>query len=57
MKNLALCFIFVARSSCGTIGIVSFNPADWFSKEPELLNEERDCVISTLARQENCRYI
>lgn len=39
MKNLALCFIFVAMSSCGTIGIVSFNPADWFSKEPELLNE------------------
>jgi hypothetical protein len=39
MKNLALCFIFVAMSSCGTIGVFSFNPADWFSKEPELLNE------------------
>ena len=39
MKNLALCLVFSAMSSCGTIGIVSFNPVDWFSKEPELLNE------------------
>jgi hypothetical protein len=39
MKNLALCLVFLAMSSCGNIGIVSFNPADWFIKEPELLNE------------------
>jgi len=39
MKNVALCLVLVALSSCGTIGIVSFNPSDWFSKEPELLNE------------------
>jgi hypothetical protein len=39
MKNLALCLVFLAISSCGTIGIVSLNPADWFSREPVLLNE------------------
>ena len=39
MKNLALCLVFAAMSSCSTIGIVSFNPVDWFSEEPELLNE------------------
>jgi len=39
MKNVAMCLVFVAMSSCGTIGVVSFDPADWFSKEPELLNK------------------
>jgi len=39
MKNVALSLAFAAMSSCGTIGIVSFNPADWFSKEPELIDE------------------
>ena len=39
MKNVVLSLIFVSMSSCGTIGIVSFNPADWFSKEPELIDE------------------
>ena len=39
MKNVALCLAFVTMSSCGQIGIVSFNPADWFSSEPELINE------------------
>ena len=39
MKNVFLSLVFLAVSSCGTIGIVSFNPADWFSKEPELKDE------------------
>ena len=39
MKNVVLSLIFLAMSSFGTIGIVSFNPADWFSKEPELIDE------------------
>ena len=39
MKNVVLSLVFLAMSSCGTIGIVSFNPADWFSKEPELTEE------------------
>ena len=39
MKNVVLSVVFMAMLSCGTIGIVSFNPADWFSKEPELIDE------------------
>ena len=39
MKNVVLSLVFVAMSSCGTMGIISFNPADWFSKEPELIGE------------------
>ena len=39
MKNVVLSLVFVAMSSCGTMGIISFNPADWFSKEPGLLDE------------------
>jgi hypothetical protein len=39
MKNVVLSLVFMVMSSCGTIGIVSFNPADWFSKEPELIDE------------------
>jgi hypothetical protein len=39
MKNFFMCMVFVAMSSCGTIGSVSFNPADWFSKKPELVDE------------------
>jgi hypothetical protein len=29
----------ITTASCGTIGIVSFNPADWFSKEPAAVSE------------------
>jgi len=39
MKNFILSFVLMTTASCGSIGFVSFNPADWFSKEPAAVSE------------------